>query len=32
VRKMDRLAAQVPVSPASNSPTTTVDIRTGQAN
>jgi hypothetical protein len=32
VRKMDRLAAQVPVSPASNSPTTTVDIRTGQAH
>jgi hypothetical protein len=32
VRKMDRLAAQVPVTPASNSPTTTVDIRSGQAN
>ncbi len=27
VRKMDRMAASVPVSPAANSPTTTVDIR-----
>ncbi|MGL4230698.1 MAG: hypothetical protein ACRDAM_15530 [Casimicrobium sp.] len=28
VRKMDRMAASVPVSPARNDPTTTVDMRT----
>lgn len=27
VRKMDRMAARIPVSPASKDPTTTVDIR-----
>ncbi len=30
VRKMDRMAANVPVSPARNDPTTTVDIQTRQ--
>jgi MFS family permease len=30
VRKMDRLALRVPISPARNDPTTTVDIQTRQ--
>jgi hypothetical protein len=30
VRKMDRMAARVPVTPASRNPTTAVDIRGGQ--
>jgi hypothetical protein len=32
VRKMDRMAARVPVSPASRNPTTAVDIRAGDRN